>query len=508
MDTVTAGYSGQGVLARLQRAVNPHRHPDLHPSASFSATMRVRLENHPGAFAGLAEAIGDAGGLLGAIDLVRVARGHKVRDVTFLAADAAHVERILITVREAQGVEIEHVSDRTFLAHLGGKLEVTPRTPLKTRDDLSIAYTPGVGRICSAIAEDPAKVWSLTIKQNTVAVVTDGTAVLGLGDIGPEAALPVMEGKAVLFKEFGGIDAWPVCLATKDVGEIVRTVTALAPVFGGINLEDISAPRCFEIERRLRETLDIPVFHDDQHGTAIVVLAALLNALRVVDKRAEDVRVVVTGVGAAGTAVSTSLMAAGVRDLVGCDRAGAIYRGRPDLTAVKAEFAAITNPRDVRGSADDALEGADVFIGLSAPGAVSAKAVRRMADGAIVFAMANPIPEVMPEEIEDAAAVIATGRSDYPNQINNVLAFPGVFRGALDVRAREITGDMELAAAEALAAVVKPEELAADYIVPSVFNRDVAAAVAAAVAEAAERSGAARRTRRQDRPDPSELATR
>ena len=350
MDTVTDESAGQGVLARLRRAVNPHHHPDLHPSASFSATMRVRLENHPGAFAGLAEAIGDAGGLLGAIDLVRVGRGHKVRDVTFLAADAAHVERILTTVREAQGVEIEHVSDRTFLAHLGGKLEVTPRTPLKTRDDLSIAYTPGVGRICSAIAEDPAKVWSLTIKQNTVAVVTDGTAVLGLGDIGPEAALPVMEGKAVLFKEFGGIDAWPVCLATKDVDEIVRTVTALAPVFGGINLEDISAPRCFEIERRLRETLDIPVFHDDQHGTAIVVLAALLNALRVVGKRAEDVRVVVTGVGAAGTAVSTSLMAAGVRDLVGCDRAGAIYRGRPDLTAVKAEFAAVTNPRDVRGS--------------------------------------------------------------------------------------------------------------------------------------------------------------
>jgi malate dehydrogenase (oxaloacetate-decarboxylating) len=508
MDTVTDGFSDHGVLARLRRAVSPRRHPTLHPSASFSATMRVRLENHPGAFAGLAGAIGEAGGLLGSIDLVRVGRGHKVRDVTFLAADAAHVERILATVRDVQGVEIVHVSDRTFLAHLGGKLEVTPRTPLKTRDDLSIAYTPGVGRISSAIAEDPAKVWSLTIKQNTVAVVTDGTAVLGLGDIGPEAALPVMEGKAVLFKEFGGIDAWPVCLATKDVDEIVRTVTLLAPVFGGINLEDISAPRCFEIERRLRETLDIPVFHDDQHGTAIVVLSALLNALRVVGKRPEDVRVVVTGVGAAGTAVSKSLMAAGVRDIVGCDRTGAIYRGRADLTPIKTEFAAITNPRDVRGSANDALEGADVFIGLSAPRAVSAEAVRRMADGAIVFAMANPNPEVMPEEIEDAAAVIATGRSDYPNQINNVLAFPGVFRGALDVRAREITGEMELAAAKALAAVVKPEELAADYIVPSVFNRDVAPLVAAAVAEAAEQSGVARRTQRQDRPDPSELATR
>jgi malate dehydrogenase (oxaloacetate-decarboxylating) len=508
MDTVTDGSSEHGVLARLRRALSTRHHLALHPSASFSATMRVRLENHPGAFAGLAGAIGEAGGLLGAIDLVRVGRGHKVRDVTFLAADAAHVERILATVREVQGVEIEHVSDRTFLAHLGGKLEVTPRTPLKTRDDLSIAYTPGVGRVSSAIAEDPAKVWSLTIKQNTVAVVTDGTAVLGLGDIGPAAALPVMEGKAVLFKEFGGIDAWPVCLATRDVDEIVRTVTVLAPVFGGINLEDISAPRCFEIERRLREELDIPVFHDDQHGTAIVVLAALLNALRVVGKRAEDVRVVVTGVGAAGTAVSKSLMAAGVRDIVGCDRAGAIYRERPDLTEVKAEFAAVTNPRDVRGSANDALEGADVFIGLSAPGAVSAEGIRRMANGAIVFAMANPVPEVMPEEIEDAAAVIATGRSDYPNQINNVLAFPGVFRGALDVRARQITGEMELAAAEALAAVVKPDELAADYIVPSVFNRDVAPVVATAVAEAAERSGVARRTQRQDRPDPSELSVR
>ena len=285
-ETATDGLVRDGVLKRLQRALSPHRHPVLHPSASFSATMRVRLENHPGAFAALAEAIGDAGGLLGAIDLVRVGRGHKVRDVTFLAADAAHVDRILAAVRHVHGIEVEHISDRTFLAHLGGKLEVTPRTPLKTRDDLSVAYTPGVARVSSAIAKDPSKVWSLTIKQNTVAVVSDGTAVLGLGDIGPEGALPVMEGKAVLFKEFGGVDAWPVCLATKDVDEIVRTVTAIAPVFGGINLEDISAPRCFEVERRLRETLDIPVFHDDQHGTAIVVLASLLNALRVVAQEA------------------------------------------------------------------------------------------------------------------------------------------------------------------------------------------------------------------------------
>ncbi|MGH3081301.1 MAG: NAD-dependent malic enzyme [Gaiellaceae bacterium] len=470
-------------------------HHELHQSACYSATIRVRLENHPGAFAALAAAIADAEGLLGAIDLVRVEREHKIRDVTVLAADAAHLERILEAVREVDGIEVEHVSDRTFLMHLGGKLEVVPRAPLKTRDDLSMAYTPGVARVSKAIADDPAKVWGLTVKQNTVAVVSDGTAVLGLGDIGPEGALPVMEGKAVLFKEFGGVDAWPVCLATKDVDEIVRTVVAIAPVFGGINLEDISAPRCFEVERRLRELLDIPVFHDDQHGTAIVTLAAFINALQVVGKSPEEVKVVVTGVGAAGTAVTLALLAAGVSDVVGCDREGPLYWGRPGLTPAKADYAALTNLHDFRGSTDEALEGADVYIGLSAPGAVSVDAVRRMADGAIVFAMANPTPEVLPEEIDDVAAVIATGRSDYPNQINNVLAFPGVFRGALDVRAREITPAMELAAAEALAAVIPPDELAADYIVPSVFDRRVAPAVAKAVAEAAEHSGVARRTR-------------
>jgi len=504
VETAHEGHQ-QGLVARLLRHALPEHLPALHPSASFSATIRVHLDNHPGSFAALAGAVAKAGGLLGAIDLVRVERGKKIRDVTVLAADAGHLERILEAVRSVPGIEIEHVSDRTFLMHLGGKLEVTPRTPLKTRDDLSMAYTPGVARISAAIAEDPAKVWALTIKQNTVAVVSDGTAVLGLGDVGPEAALPVMEGKAVLFKEFGGIDAWPVCLATKDVDEIVRTVIAIAPVFGGINLEDISAPRCFEVERRLREALDIPVFHDDQHGTAIVVLASLLNALRVVGKRIEDVRVVVTGIGAAGTAVTKTLLAAGARDIVGCDRAGTVYRDRPDLTPAKTDYAQSTNPRDLRCSADEALAGADVFIGLSCPGAVSADAIRRMADRAIVFAMANPVPEVMPEEIEDFAEVIATGRSDYPNQINNVLAFPGVFRGALDARAREITDEMELAAAQALAAVVRPEEIAADYIVPSVFNREVTPVVAEAVAAAADRAGVARRKRRQGQPDPSEL---
>ena len=452
----------------------------------------MRLDDSPGSFARLATAIADAAGSLGAIDLVRVERHHKVRDVTVLAADQDHLDRIVAAVHAVEGIEVEHVSDRTFLMHLGGKIEVVSRVPLKTRDDLSMAYTPGVGRVSSAIAKDPASVWNLTIKANTVAVVSDGTAVLGLGDIGPEAALPVMEGKALLFKEFGGVDAFPICLATKDADEIVRVVQAIAPVFGGINLEDISAPRCFEIERRLRETLDIPVFHDDQHGTAIVVLAALLNALKVAGKPIGDVRVVMTGVGAAGVAVAQMLVEAGVRDIVGCDRHGAIARGEA-ATPEKAAFAEWTNPRGFRGSADEALAGADVFLGLSGPGAITADGVRTMAHGAIVFAMANPTPEVQPEEIEDAASVIATGRSDYPNQINNVLAFPGIFRGALDVRASAITSEMELAAAHAIAGIVKPEELGPDYVIPSVFNRDVAPAVAAAVADAARRAGVARR---------------
>jgi malate dehydrogenase (oxaloacetate-decarboxylating) len=347
-----------------------------------------------------------------------------------------------------------------------------------------------------AIAKDVRKSFTLTIRRNTVAVVSDGTAVLGLGDIGPEAAMPVMEGKAVLFKEFGGVDAWPLCLDTKDPDTIVAVCRAIAPGFGGINLEDISAPRCFEIEERLRAELDIPVFHDDQHGTAIVVLAALVNALRVVGKSIEDVKIVTTGVGAAGIATIDVLMAAGARNVVGCDHQGAVYRGRPGLAPHKAAFAERTNPGNLQCSADEALEGADVFLGLSAPGAISAEAVRTMAKDAIVFAMANPTPEVMPEEISGAAAVVATGRSDYPNQINNVLAFPGVFRGALDVRASAITKEMEVAAAHAIASVIPPEELGHEYIIPSVFNRDVAPRVAEAVAEAAEAAGVARRPHR------------
>jgi len=466
-----------------------------HHSASFSLTLRARLDDRPGSFADLARAIADAGGLLDAIDLVRVEAGSKVRDISVLATDSAHADAIVEACRNVPGVVVENVSDRTFLLHLGGKIHMSSNAPVKTRDDLSMAYTPGVARVCQAIAADPELAWNLTIKRNTVAVVTDGSAVLGLGDIGPEAAMPVMEGKALLFKEFAGVDAWPICLDTKDPDAIVAVVEAIAPGFGGINLEDISAPRCFEIERRLRESLDIPVFHDDQHGTAVVTLAAFLNALRVVGKRIEDVRVVLTGVGAAGIAVTRTLQAAGVRNVVGCDREGAVYRGRPGLTDVKTLYAADTNPDDIRGTADDALEGADVYIGLSQPGAVTAAGVARMAPDSIVFAMANPTPEILPEEIAEHVAVIATGRSDYPNQINNVLAFPGIFRGALDVRATTITERMEVAAGHAIAAAISADELAADYIIPSVFNRDIVPAVAAAVARAAEEDGVARRPR-------------
>ena len=466
-----------------------------HLSASFSATLRVRLHDRPGAFADLARVIADTGASLEAIDLVRAESGVKVRDVTVLARDADHIRTVAAAAEQLADVEVEHVSDRTFLLHLGGKIEMALKSPLATRDDLSMAYTPGVARVSQAIADDPEKAWSLTIKRNTVAVVSDGTAVLGLGDIGPEAAMPVMEGKAMLLKEFAGVDGWPVCLATTDTDEIVAAVTAIAPGYGAINLEDISAPRCFEIEERLRATLDIPVFHDDQHGTAIVVYAAFVNALRVVGKRPEDVKVVLTGVGAAGVATTRILQQAGVETIVGCDRQGAVYKGRPGLEGIKADFAEETNPQEERGSADDVLRDADVYIGLSQPGAVSIDAIRTMADGAIVFAMANPTPEVPPDELEGLAAVIATGRSDYPNQINNVLAFPGVFRGALDVRARDITEGMKLAAGEAIAGVVGADELGPEYIVPSVFNREVVRVVAAAVAEAAERDGVARRHR-------------
>jgi malate dehydrogenase (oxaloacetate-decarboxylating) len=464
----------------------------VHPSASYSATVRVRLDDHPGVFARLASAIAEAGGSLGAIDLVGIERSTKIREVAVLATDGAELEHVVAAMSGVDGVEVADVSDRTFSMHDGGKIEVVGKVPLRTRDDLSMAYTPGVARISQAIADDPEQVWSLTTKQHMVAVVTDGSAVLGLGNVGPEAALPVMEGKAMLFKEFGQVDAFPICLATQDVDEIVAAVRAIAPGFGGINLEDIAAPRCFEIEQRLRAELDIPVFHDDQHGTAIVVLAALLNALRTVGKQLEDVKIVTTGCGAAGTAVTKILLGAGARRIVGCDEEGALYRGRAGLTPAKQSYAEVTNPDDERGSADEMLAGADVFIGVSVPGAVTRAGIERMAADPIVFALANPRPEIDPEEIEDLAAVIATGRSDYPNQINNLLAFPGVFRGALNVRASTIDDSMEIAAAHALAGVIHAADLSRDYIIPSVFDRSVAHTVAEAVARAAQTAGLAR----------------
>ncbi|MDX6376671.1 MAG: hypothetical protein QOE98_974 [Gaiellaceae bacterium] len=477
----------------------------LMPSASYSLTIRCRIPQTPGSFARVADAIGEEGGMLGAIDLARVDEDSVVRDVTVATVDATHGAAIVEAVRALPGIEVLSVSDRTFLLHRGGKIEVSPKVQIKSRDDLSMAYTPGVARVCMAIHDDPSAAWNLTVKGNTVAVVTDGTAVLGLGDIGPEAAMPVMEGKAMLFKEFGGVDAWPICLDTKDTDEIVAIVKAIAPGFGGINLEDIAAPRCFEIERRLQAELDIPVFHDDQHGTAVVVLAALINALKLVEKRAADVRVVLVGVGAAGIAVADMLAAHGVQDLIGCDRKGAVYAGREGLDAVRREFAERTNPRRFQGTIAEALAGADVAIGLSGPGTIPADAVRTMADRAVVFALANPTPEVQPEEVRGDVAVIATGRSDYPNQINNVLAFPGIFRGALDVRARTVNEEMKLAAAEAIASVIGEGELHADYVIPSVFNRRVADAVAAAVAEAAVATGVARRGSRRphDGDDPA-----
>src|SRR5215218_1625913 len=467
----------------------------LQPSASYSFTMRLHLPQQGDAFARVADAIAETRAMLGAIDLVRVERDMVVRDVTVACGDSEHAEAVVKTVRDLDGVAVDSVSDRTFLMHKGGKIEVNAKLPVKTRDDLSMAYTPGVGRVCMAIHEDPAKGWALTIRGNTVAVVSDGTAVLGLGDIGPVAAMPVMEGKALLFKEFAGVDAFPLCIDTKDVDEIVAFVKAAEPTFGGINLEDIAAPRCFEIERRLREELDIPVFHDDQHGTAIVVLAAMLNALRIVGKRAQDVTVVVVGAGAAGVACAEILLAQGVGDVIVCGRKGALHAGRDDLDDDRRDLARRTNRRDVRGAPDDVLAGADVVLGLSGPGAFTAAAVRTMADDPIVFAMANPVPEVQPEEVRGDVAIMATGRSDYPNQINNVLAFPGVFKGALEVRATTINEEMKLAAAHAIARVIPDGELHADYIIPSVFNRRVAETVAEEVANAAVASGVARRKR-------------
>ncbi|MEJ7893409.1 MAG: NAD-dependent malic enzyme [Solirubrobacteraceae bacterium] len=463
-------------------------------SAQYSLTIRVRLEHRPGRLGRVTTAIGEAGGTIGAIDLIEVEAGHTLRDISIDTAGSEHGQAIITAIGEVDGAEVIGSLDRTFRLHLGGKIEVTNKVPVKTRDDLSMAYTPGVARVCMAIHEDRDKAFQYTIKRNTVAVVSDGSAVLGLGDIGPEAAMPVMEGKAMLFKEFGGVDAFPICLNTKDPDEIVAAVEAIAPTFGGINLEDISAPRCFEIEDRLKDSLDIPVFHDDQHGTAVVVLAALLNACKLTGRSLSEVRVLVVGLGAAGVAVSRILLASGVREIVGCDSRGALHTGRGDyedhsMPAVKRWFAEQTNPEGRTGAPGEVIDGMDLFVGLSGARVMPADALARMNKDAMVFAMANPNPEISPEEAAGHARVIATGRSDYPNQINNVLCFPGVFRGALDVRARSITEEMKLAAAQGIAAIVADSELREDYIIPSVFNRDVAPAVAEAVAREARSGG-------------------
>jgi malate dehydrogenase (oxaloacetate-decarboxylating) len=466
------------------------------PSAQYSLTLRVEIDHLPGMLGKVASAIGDAGGTIGAVDLVQVEGEHTIRDITVETADAADWPRLTAAVNAVAGARVLDATDRTFTLHVGGKIELQNKIPLKTRDDLSMAYTPGVARVCSAIYGDPDKAFQYTIKRNTVAVVSDGTAVLGLGDIGPRAAMPVMEGKAMLFKEFAGVDAFPICLDTKDPDEIVAIVKAIAPGFGGINLEDISAPRCFEIEDRLKAELDIPVFHDDQHGTAVVVLAALLNALTLTEQRIEDIQIVIVGLGAAGVAVTRILMAAGARHIIGCDSQGAMHTERSDyldgtMPAIKRELTAVTNVERRAGAPADVIEGADLFIGLSGARVIPAESLVKMNPNPIVFAMANPNPEVSPEEAAPYARILATGRSDYPNQINNVLCFPGIFRGALDVRATQITEEMKTAAARAIADIVSVDELREDYIIPSVFNREVVGAVAAAVAEEARESGTA-----------------
>jgi malate dehydrogenase (oxaloacetate-decarboxylating) len=466
------------------------------PSAQYRLTIRVRVDDAHGMVGILTGAISDAGGMVGAVDLVDVEGSQSIRDIVVDASGRDHWERIIAAIDALRGVQVIDATDRTFLLHVGGKIEQHNKHPLNTRDDLSMVYTPGVARVSLAIADDEDKAFQYTIKRNTVAVVSDGTAVLGLGAIGPAAAMPVMEGKCCLFKEFAGVDAFPICLDTTDPEEIVRTIELIAPAFGGINLEDISAPRCFVIEEQLKHRLDIPVFHDDQHGTAVVVMAALLNAVKLTGRRLEDLNVMIIGLGAAGIAVTKILLTAGVSQVIGADSRGALHVGREDyldgsMNPLKRWFAEVTNPEGRSGEPAVVIEGADLLIGVSGERALPAEALSRMNPDAMVFAMANPNPEVNPEEAAPYVRIMATGRSDYPNQINNVLCFPGIFRGALDVRAPAITEEMKMAAAHAIAAIVEDKELREDYIIPSVFNRDVAPAVAAAVADQARAAGTA-----------------
>jgi len=463
------------------------------PSPSYSIIIRLEILSKPGMLGKVASIIGKTGGDIGAIDIVGFKKNVTIRDLIVSVADVPMGQKVVEELKRIRGVTVLQVADRTFLVHQGGKIEIKNKIPLNSREDLSMAYTPGVARICMAIYEDRAKAYDLTIKKNTIAVVTDGTAVLGLGDIGPEAAMPVMEGKAMLFKEFGGVDAIPLCLKTKDPKQIVTVVKSISPGFGGVNLEDISAPRCFEIERRLRNELDIPVFHDDQHGTAVVILAGLINALKVVNKRLENIRVVVCGLGAAGIASIRLLLSSGAKQIIGCDRSGILYKGRKEnMNPIKVLIAENTNPERIRGPISKALKGADLFIGLSEPGVIQVTDIKKMAKNPIIFAMANPNPEIMPEQIGRLARIIATGRSDYPNQINNVLCFPGLFRGLLDSQAREVNDPMLFAAANAIADIITEEELSEDYVIPSVLNRRVPEQVSNSVREAAFHTGVAR----------------
>jgi malate dehydrogenase (oxaloacetate-decarboxylating) len=468
-------------------------------SAQYSVTVRVELDARQEPVGRLTAQIAEAGGALQSVDLVPGAgpEGKRVREFTIDANSPEHWEQILRSIGSTRGAKVLGFTDRTFEMHKKGKIEQHNKYPLKTRDDLSMAYTPGVARVCEYIAADQTKAFEFTIKANTVAVVSDGSAVLGLGDIGPEAAMPVMEGKAMLFKEFADVDAFPICLATNEPKEIIETVKLMAPTFGGINLEDISAPRCFEIEETLKQELDIPVFHDDQHGTAVVVMAALFNALKIVNKPIEELRVLYLGLGAAGVACTKMMQQAGATKIIGCDRKGALSTEREDyqageMTDIKRWYAENTNPEKVQGGPNEAIDGCDMFVGLSGPGLIEAKSLEKMNDDAIVFAMANPTPEVMPEDAEPYVRIMATGRSDYPNQINNVLCFPGIFRGALDAGAPRITEEMKLAAAHGIADVVSEDDLSEDYIIPSVFNRDVAPCVARAVVKEAKEAGLAR----------------
>jgi malate dehydrogenase (oxaloacetate-decarboxylating) len=466
--------------------------PETSPGYSF--TIRIKANNATGMIGNITSVIGDAGGDIGGIDIVKAQKDNITRDYTVNAYNLEHSHDIIKLLEALPGADVINISDRTFLIHLGGKIKIQNKIPLKTRDDLSMAYTPGVARVCSTIANDPDKAYQLTIKGNFIAIVTDGSAVLGLGDIGPEAAMPVMEGKAMLFKKFAGVNAFPLCLNTNDVDEIVETVIRISPGFGGINLEDISSPRCFEIESKLKEKLDMPVFHDDQHGTAIVVLAGIINSLKLIDKKLADIKIVVCGAGAAGIACSKLLIEAGAKNLLGVDSTGIIYQGREEnMCGVKKEFALITNPDNKKGSLKDAMVDADIFIGVSAPNLVTVDMLKSMKNDPIIFALSNPVPEIEPALAEPHVKIMASGRSDYQNQINNVLCFPGLFKGLLKCRAKSINTEMNLAAAEAIASVIKPAELNEDYIIPSVFDERVVEKVSKAIIDTAYATGVAKR---------------